>query len=426
MGAVRRTVSVSAVGLLVTMLTPVGSAHGSLAHDSVVRADPADFTPNVETDSSSSTTTVLALAKGGGTIYAGGFFHTVTDATGVSTYPRDNLMAFSATTGQMRPFAPDVNGKVWAVEQHAGALYVGGEFTSVNGVPRPGLVKLDATTGRVITGFRPRFSKGEVTQVRMVGHRLMVGGTFPGKLRALNPRTGADTGFIGLAITGSVADNAGLTNVYRFDVNPAGTRLLAIGNFTSVGGVPRRQAFMLDLSGRKAKLDSWFYRALNNKCRGPRTPAFLRDVDFSPDGKYFVVVAAGYVPPPRGLGRDICDAAARFETHIAKPHRPTWINYTGGDTLHSVAATGRAVYVQGHQRWLDNPLGRGEPGPGAVSRPGIGAIQPRTGKALAWNPGKTRGVGGKDFLVTRAGLWVGSDGTRFAGEYRARIAFCPL
>jgi hypothetical protein len=35
-------------------------------------------------------------------------------------------------------------------------------------------------------------------------------------------------------------------------------------------------------------------------------------------------------------------------------------------------------------------------------------------------------VGGKDFLVTSAGLWVGSDGKRFAGEYRARIAFCPL
>lgn len=426
MGAVRRTASVTAIGLLVSMLAPAGPAHASLAHDSVVKADPADFTPNVESDHSSTTTTVLALARARGTIYAGGFFHTVADAEGTTTYRRDNLMAFSATTGQMRPFAPDVNGKVWAVEERAGALYVGGEFTSVNGVQRPGLVKLDASTGRVITRFSPRFSRGQVTQVRMVGRRLVVGGTFPGKLRALNPRTGADTGFIRLGITGSVADNAGLTNVYRFTVNPSRTRLLAIGNFTSVGGVPRRQAFMLDLGGRRAKVDSWYYRPLRNQCRGRRTPAFLRGVDFSPDGRYFVVVAAGAVPRHRGLGRDICDAAARFETHIAKPYRPTWINYTGGDTLHSVAVTGRAVYVQGHQRWLDNPLGRNNAGPGAVSRPGIGAIQPRTGMALAWNPGKTRGVGGKDFLVTRAGLWVGSDGTQFAGEYRARIAFCPL
>jgi hypothetical protein len=91
-----------------------------------------------------------------------------------------------------------------------------------------------------------------------------------------------------------------------------------------------------------------------------------------------------------------------------------------------VLVTGAAVYVQGHQRWLDNPYGRDYAGPGAVSRPGIGAIDPVQGKALPWNPGKTRGVGGKDMLATSAGLWVGSDGAQFAGETRSRIAFCPL
>ena len=104
---------------------------------------------------------------------------------------------------------------------------------------------------------------------------------------------------------------------------------------------------------------------------------------------------------------------------------PSWINYTGGDTLHSVAVTGAAVYVQGHQRWLDNPFGRNEAGPGAVSREGIGAINPNDGKALSWNPGKTREVGGKDLYATASGLWVGSDGSRFSGEYRSGIAFCP-
>ena len=134
----------------------------------------------------------------------------------------------------------------------------------------------------------------------------------------------------------------------------------------------------------------------------------------------------GFVPFSGGVGRDLCDAAARFETNITNPTRPTWINYSGGDTFHSVAATGAAVYVQGHIRALDNPNGTNGPLPGSSPRQGIGAINPTSGLALPWNPGKTRGVGGKDFLVTPAGLWVGSDGRLFAGEVRDNLAFLPL
>jgi hypothetical protein len=149
-------------------------------------------------------------------------------------------------------------------------------------------------------------------------------------------------------------------------------------------------------------------------------------VDFSPDGSYFVIVATGGTPRSGQGGVGICDAAARFETDVAAPARPTWINYTGGDTLHSVAVSDKAVYVQGHQRWLDNPQGHDNAGPGAVSRPGIGAIDPSSGKALAWNPTKDRGVGGKDLLVTARGLWVASDTAHIGHETRARIALLPV
>ena len=108
------------------------------------------------------------------------------------------------------------------------------------------------------------------------------------------------------------------------------------------------------------------------------------------------------------------------------PSRPTSINYTGGDTLLSVAAVGSAVYVGGHQRWLDNPQGRDSAGPGAVSRPRVGAIDPSTGKALAWNPGKTRGVGTAFIYPSESGVWFGSDGLRFAGWIHDSIAFTPL
>ncbi len=411
-----------ALGLTLAVAAVPRVAGASPALGVVVSANPANHTPNVASGA------VYKFVQVGGTMYAGGSFGSVSTAPGVSpggTFTRTNLVAFNATTGVISSFAPTINGAVWALATDGTWLYVGGTFTSINGVARRGLAKLNPTTGAVDTRFNAGFGSGKVTEAAVVGGRLLVGGTFPGKLRALNLVSGANTGYINVSISGSVADNAGPVEVYRFAVNPAGTRLVAVGNFTTVAGQSRYRAFMLTLGISSATLNAWYYPPLRNLCAASSLPDYMRDVDFSPDGSWFATVSTGFVPQTGGIGRDLCDAAARFETAITAPSRPTWINYTGGDTLHSVAATDVAVYVQGHQRWLDNPLGRNSAGPGAVSRPGIGAISPTTGRALSWNPTKDRGVGGKDLYVTSQGLWVGSDTTHIGGEYHARIALMP-
>ena len=413
-------------GLLVALglalaASPLAAA-ASPALGVVVSTNPANFTPNVASGA------VYKFVQVGGVMYAGGSFSSVSTPAGVSpggTFTRTNLVAFNASTGVISTsFAPNLNGAVWALASDGTSLWVGGTFTSVNGVARRGVAKLNPATGAVDTAFNANLASGKVTELALVGGRLIAGGTFPGKLRALNPVTGANTGYLSLSISGSVADNAGPVEVYRFAVNPAGTRLVAVGNFTSVGGQSRWRAVMLTL-GTTASVNAWYYPPLRNLCAAASLPDYMRDVDFSPDGSWFAFVSTGYVPQTGGIGRDLCDATARFETGIASPSRPTWINYTGGDTLHSVAATDVAVYVQGHQRWLNNPYGRDSAGAGAVSRPGIGAINPSTGLALSWNPTKDRGVGGKDLYVTSQGLWVGSDTTRIGGEYHARIALMP-
>ena len=357
-----RTVLV-ALGLSAVVAAVPTVASASIALGTVVSANPANFTPNVASGA------VYKFTQVGGTMYAGGAFSSVSTPAGVSpggTFSRSNIVAFNAN-----------------------------------------------------------LASGKVTELALVGGRLIAGGTFPGKLRAVNPASGANTGYLNLSISGSVADNAGPVEVYRFAVNPAGTRLVAVGNFTSVAGQTRYRAFMLTL-GATASLNAWYYPPLQNLCRAGSLPDYMRDVDFSPDGSWFAFVSTGFIPQAGGVGRDLCDATARFETGITAPVRPTWINYTGGDTLHSVAATDVAVYVQGHQRWLDNPQGSNAAGPGAVSRPGIGAINPTTGLALSWNPTKERGVGGKDLYVTPQGLWVGSDTNRIGGETRRRIALMPI
>src|SRR6185503_13610946 len=147
--------------------------------------------------------------------------------------------------GAMRPFAPRLDGQVFALLATHRSVYVGGYFNHVNGLPRKGLVKLDARTGKVDQRFKAHLD-GAVQEIRFASGRLLVGGKFSGKLLALNLATGADTGYLHIPITGTLAANAGATDIYRFAVNRARTRLVAIGNFTTVGGHQRSRAFMLD------------------------------------------------------------------------------------------------------------------------------------------------------------------------------------
>ncbi len=238
---------------------------------------------------------------------------------------------------------------------------------------------------------------------------------------ALNPTTAADTGAIAITVSG-VVDTNNETRVSHIAVSPNGTRLVATGNFTTVNGLNRRRAFMLNL-GASATLSTWRAPRFDVNCTAVSRRESAQGVDFSPDGSYFVIVATG---GPTGTS-GVCDAAARFETaNVSSSAAPTWINWTGGDTLYSVEITGPAVYVGGHQRWLDNPQGNDTAGPGAVSRPGIGAINPVTGRALAWNPTKSRNHGTMVLYATPDGLWVGSDGERFGREDHVGIGFAPL
>jgi len=414
-------------------------ASAGVAQSAVVSANPADFTPNLAPDSLISHPAAYALEQSpdGATMYVGGQFDALQDAALHAAITRPNFAAFSATTGAISAtVAPVFNGPVWAIRAVGTSVYVAGAFTTVNGTARVGLVKLVASTGQVDPSFIPPWKRGIGYDLAVVGGRVIVGGTFPGALLALNSATGVDTGYLKLGISGTCVNNAACgtagaaasgepTHVYRFAVNSTGTRLVAIGNFAA----PHPRAFMVDLGPTAASLDPWYYPPLANACALPKTyPAYLRGVDFSPDGTYFVIAATGYVPAAGGVGRDVCDAAARFETGTANPYRPTWINYTGGDTLHSVVITGAAVYVQGHQRWLNNAAGRDNcpaltP---CVPRPGIGAIDPASGLALSWNPTKTRNVGGKDLLSTSAGVWVASDGSKIGHEYHYGVALMPL
>jgi hypothetical protein len=271
---------------------------------------------------------------------------------------------------------------------------------------------------------------------------LYVGGTFTGHLLALNPTTGANTGDINFTVSDPIPNAFGPVAIFKFAITNAGDRLVATGNFRQVNGSSRTRVFVADINTTSGAvtLDNWYYPGFAQGCSTtePRRIAQLRGVDWSPDGSYFVVVGTGQIslkanlwhPPPavNPAITTVCDGAGRF--NMNDPTKPQWINYTGGDSVWAAAATGPAVYVQGHFQLWDNWDGFASrclpEGHVCASRKGIAALDPETGFALAWDGIKPAQQGGKSFLVTDNGLWVPSDSLRFHGKPHRGLAFVPL
>ncbi|WP_295660001.1 hypothetical protein [uncultured Nocardioides sp.] len=370
----------------------------------IVSEDPADFTPRITVGNAP-----FAAVPIGGQMYVGGAFTEVKSSNRSQTYARKNLYGFNMTDGSVTGLSITVDGDILALATDGRSLYAGGKFTAVNGVARRGLVKINPATGAVDTAFNARLT-GTVQDLEVANGRLIVGGRFSKRLTAVNLATGADLNYINLSISGTTSSTAGPTDVWRFGISPDKSKLVAVGNFTAVNGQTRWRAFMVNLGSTSASLAPWYYTHLSKSCgASAKRPAYLRDVDFSPDGAGFFIVSTGGGPLTGDRGLTLCDAAARFNTATTSPSRPAWITYANGDTLLSTVATASAVYVQGHQKSL-----------GPETHEGIGAINPSTGAVLEWDPWKQRGFGGQVLVVTgpespRQGLWVGSDTTQIGG-----------
>ncbi len=409
-----------------TMCVPEMVVASDDVHTGVIGEDAVSWTPHLA-QVGSVRPVAYSISQAGDHMVVGGRFSAVQNRNRTVQMDRHNLFAFDATDGEISPFAPVVNKEVWTVLGNGDSVYIGGNFSTVNGSTRRLLAKLSLSTGQLDPKFKPVVPGGRVTDLELVDGRLIVSGAFTKKLVALDPLTGKDTGYLTIPVTDPL-QYTNRTEVFRFDVSTDGEHLVGVGNFRTVGGATHYRAFMLDL-GETATVSPWRYRPLERDCHAATNPVYqmyLRDVDFSADGSYFVTAATGgHRINGEGPGQVLCDSSARFETSNPAPTVPTWINYTGGDTLHSVATSGAAVYVQGHSRWLDNPQGADFPGPGALDRMGGGALNPTTGKALSWNPVMPQQIGGWQILVTDAGVWFATDGTYFGGKYHRGIRFVP-
>ena len=437
--------------------------------DQVVIENPVEHTPHVMRPpglpAGAPNPSVDAIVQVGNTIIAGG--SGVEWVSPAGTYDnRDDdvavngIFAFNASTGVIDPtFDPGFadGAEVRALATDGVSVYVGGQFR-VGTTAQRRLVKL-TVTGQVDPTFQALPVDGAVNDLAVHNQRLYVGGPFTqithgattsnrSALAALDTVTGEVLSGVNVPFQGfydASRPDPGRTAIRQLDVSPNGQKVVAVGNFATVGGQPRVQVAVVDtnLGGTGvASVATWAtnrFDKTRNSC-DPDLDSWVRDVDFSPDGSYFVVTTSGGFAGA-AQSKTLCDSTTRWET-ASTGNGPSWIAYSGGDTLMGVAVTGPAVYVGGHPRWQNNPFGGGTGvrGRGAVERWGIAALDPLNGLPLSWNPGKQRGVGAQALYATSDGLWVGSDTAEIfgnvvtqpngdqelEGETHARLAFLPL
>lgn len=447
MGEKRGLLCVVVCGMVAALVGvgPAAQAGSPVAQDKVVSAVAQKNTPDVQNG------TVYAIGQVGSKMFLGGIFTSVAEHGGLNPVTRNNIVAFDATTGAIDTgFVPAINGEVDAViAGPSNSVYVAGKFTTVNGATTR-VDRLDATTGARVAGWNPPVLNGLTQALTLVGGTLYVGGAFTkagnvthSGLVAVDGTTGAVVSSMTVQLTGrhGTGTRQGPLGPKALAVDPSGTNLVVIGNFTAAAdstNAPLQhndQVVRLALSGGGAGASvqsTWSTARYSAQCANGAFDSYVRDVQYSPDGSYFVIVATGGGTFDTNVDgtRTLCDSAARWETgDTGADVAPTWVDYTGNDTFWSVAVTGTAVYAGGHQRWVNNTSASDSAGEGAVPRPGIVALDPINGLPLAWNPGRNpRGAGAYSLLATTTGLWVGSD-TDYIGNYKykhQKIAFFPL
>ena len=185
---------------------------------------------------------VWAIEQMGNTVYVGGKF---TDVQGNSLYPQSFLAAYRADTGKWIDWwTPVIDGPVYSLQASpdGSKLFVGGEFSTVNGQNISALAALDPATGSPIPGWTTTVSGGApaiVLDMEATGNDIFAVGAFTTATEggqsytrmsamAFNSVTGAiDTSFDPAVENGSV---------WTVSISPALDRVYLGGYFTSVAG----------------------------------------------------------------------------------------------------------------------------------------------------------------------------------------------
>ena len=276
----------------------------------------------------------------GDTVYAGGQFTNARPAgaaAGVNQSARSNILAYNIRTGELiTSFAPVLNGVVKDItaSPDGSRIYVGGNFTTVNGTNRYRLAAFSTSTGALITTFAAGVNAG-VNAITVTSTAVYVGGAFTTvgsasrpHLAAFNPNNGA---LLGWAPT---VDNGGVNAMV---VTPDKTKVIVAGSFGIVNASTATGLASIDIT-----TGALLPFAANQVVRNYGSSAAM--LSLSTDGTN--IYSAGYWYGGTGNFEGVL--AADPNTGDIK-----WLADCHGDT-YDAAAAGGVVYAVSHWHYCSN------------------------------------------------------------------------
>lgn len=431
----RRAGLAAAVVVSVVFAASVVPGSGAVADSRP--ADPADPTtpvtvsadslPTVQIDGVAWTQVVV-----GDTVFVGGRFTNARPAgaaVGANQVPRSNFLAYDIRTGELiTTIAPVFNAQVrsLAVSPDRSRLYVGGDFTSVDGLRRDRLAAFELPSMRLVGTFLPPVGYHvHALAVSPDNATVFVGGNFNAVGSQVRNKTAAFRASDGGLLAWAPNVQGGM--VSALVVSADGQKIVIGGRFTSVNGSNRPGYGLAALDATVGASLPW---AANEVVRNAGNVAGITSL-VSDGTNVYGTGFSGNIPQGNLEG---VFAASWQDGRIV------WIQDCHGDT-HSAHPMGGAVYSVSHAHDCVNIGGFPVTNPWtykmtlAVSRAATGTVRPNSvgryanfggqpaPSPLLWYPDIDFGT----FTGQRQGPWHVTGDDRYlvlGGEFR-NVNFQP-
>lgn len=329
--------------------TRVGDVQrNKLAHINADGSLDMDWNPSV----TGGDPTIRTIAVSGTTVFVGGNF------SAVDGYSRDNLAAINALSGEVIDnWVCNTNSYVFTLAASGSVLYTGGLFTSIGGTNRNFLAAINADNGQVLNNWIPNPDDG-VLRIVPSGNLVYVGGAFT-HIGSPNPQPRNLIAAIdadGRATDWDPNVTPPYSGAFVYSILVAEETIYIAGGFSAVGGQPRTSVAEVYIDSGEPT--DW----------APTVSGFLKDVltlSIS-DG---IVYLGGEFTTVNGEPR-FCLAAVEEVTGDVTDWNPH-----PHEAVLTISLSGTNIYTGG--RFF---------GIGGVERNHLAAFDATTGMLLDWNP----------------------------------------